>query len=743
MIKNENNTKIIAKWIEPEKEVDSAKRQRPKWVETSFEVKSINGDECLYITSHGCYEAYINNKRVGNFVFAPGASDYDKELYVQKYDISNLLIEGENTIRVLLGDGWYRSAAGVTGKRNLYGTHLGLLAWITSNEKVLLKTDEKWQAYPHETIIFSDMCQGEAIDCNEADLSQREKVIEKDYSMDNLRFTKYPSIVEKEHFEGTIFTTPSGSTVIDFGQNIAGYVQMSFYAKKGQKITLTHGETLDENGEFTIENFQPGDRHCEGGIFQKIDYVACEGLNQYKPHFAIFGFRYCLVQTDIDLTNAKFEAIAVYSDMKQLTTFTSSNEKLNKLFENSLWSMKGNFCDVPTDCPTRERAGWTGDAGIFVNTGLYLMDCQKIYEKWLSSCVVNQYKSGAIRNISPKNNEESFFGKMLASSAGWGDAIIIVTYNLYKRFGDKNIIEKNYSSMKKWLLFLHKRAKKGFFKNLISSNPYAAYDVTSGLDYGEWCEPDIEGAAGVDMGGKSGVATAYLSYSAMLMAEMAGILELHDDVNKFKKISLNAKKAYQYRFINNGIIDSERQKDYVRPIAFGLLDDKDVSANAKALNELVIKMNYHLNTGFLSTPYLCQVLADNGYAETAYKVLLQEEKPSWLYEVNQGATTVWETWDGKASQNHYSYGAICGWMIEGICGLKYSFDEVVLKPIPSKQLKHASVSYESPKGKIAVGWKYVDDKCMYDIELPVGVKAKLIKQNGDVVMVEGNCVVEL
>lgn len=733
----------MAHWIEPEKDLDTEKRQRPKWVERNFEVEKINGDEQLFITAHGCYEAYINGHRVGDYIFAPGASDYNEELYVQSYDVSNLMVDGTNTIKVLLLDGWYRSAAGVTGARNLFGTHIGLIAWISSGDSVLVCTDGKWETYPHDSIISSDMCQGEVVDYNSLCKSDKAFVNEADYSKDNLKFADYPYIAEKERFEGKIFTSPSGKTIVDFGQNIAGYVEMSFTAKAGQKIVLTHGETLDENGEFTIENFQPGDRHKEGGIFQRIDYIAHEGLNTYKPHGAIFGFRYCLIETDIDLDTAKFKAIAVYSDMEETASFESSNEKLNKLFKNSLWSMKGNFCDVPTDCPTRERAGWTGDAGIFVKTGLYLMNCNKIYEKWLSSCRVNQYKSGAVRNIAPKNNEESYFGKMLSSSAGWGDAIIIVTYNIYKRYGDKSIIKENYSAMKKWLTFLRKRANKGFVKKLLCANPYKFYDVTSGLDYGEWCEPDVEGASGVDMGGKSGVATAYLCYSARLMSEMAEIIGEKDDAKTFAKISNGAKKAYQYRFINNGIIDSPRQKDYVRPIAFNLLEEKDVKANAKALNDLVVKMDYHLNTGFLSTPFLCEVLAENGYVETAYRLLLQEEKPSWLYEVNQGATTVWETWDGKASQNHYSYGAICGWLIEGVCGLRYTFDEIVLKPMTSRQLEFASVCYNSPKGNIKVGWKYEDSKCLYEVELPDGLSAKLIKTNGEELIIKGKTVVEI
>ncbi len=733
----------LVHWIEPEKEIDTEKRQRPKWVEKSFDVKTINGNEELFITAHGCYEVYINNHRVGDFVFAPGTSEYEKELYVQRYSVADLLREGKNTIKVLLGDGWYRSAAGVTGARNLFGTHIGLLAWISSKDSIIVKTDGTWETYPHSEIVSADMCQGEVIDCSKTVQENKSHVYEKNYSFNNLIFTDNPHIVEKERFKGKQIKTPSGKTVIDFGQNIAGYVQMTFNAKSGQKIILTHGETLDENGEFTIENFQPGERHKEGGIFQRIEYTAHDGKNTYKPHFSIFGFRYCLIETDILLEDAVFEAIAVYSDMEETASFESSNEKLNTLFKNAMWSMKGNFCDIPTDCPTRERAGWTGDAGIFVNTGLYLMDCRRIYEKWLASCRANQYKSGAVRNIVPRNNEESFFGKLLSASAGWGDAIIIVTHTLYKRYGEQSIIRENYEAMKKWLMFLRKRAKKGCIKKLLSGSLDSFYDVTSGLDYGEWAEPDIEFASGVDMKGKSGVATAYLSYSARLLAEMADIIGKHEDAKEFLKISQGAKKAYQHRFTSNGIIESDRQKDYVRPIAFGLLDEKDICINAKKLNALVEKMDFHLNTGFLSTPFLCKVLADNGYVETAYKLLLQETKPSWLYEVSQGATTVWETWDGKASQNHYSYGAICEWLIEGVCGLKYTFDELVLNPLPSKQLQYAKVSYKSEKGVIKVGWHYEDDKCLYSVKLPDGLSGKLIKPNGEEVIVQGSYICEL
>ena len=726
---------FCAKWVNPELETDSQKRQSASVLKKTFQVKQGKSARA-YITCHGTYEAYLNGKRIGNFVFAPGTGNYQEKLSYQTYDVTALLQDGENEIRVILGDGWYRSAAGVEGVRNLFGTDISLYLQLEVDKQTVCVSDETWQATQSGPIVESDMCQGEIYDARKEELTDWHEVKIEEFGTTNLVCSNSVPIEEFERFEGKIITTPNGERVIDFGQNIAGYVEFEVTAHAGQTIMLQHGETLDENGNFTIENYQPGERHVEGGIFQKVTYICKEGKNIYKPHFCIFGFRYAKLETDVELSGAKFTAIAVYSKMEQTAEFECSDAGVNQLFKNSIWSQKGNFCDVPTDCPTRERAGWTGDAGVFVNTGLYLMDCYPVFRKWLGECRINQYPEGQIRNISPINNNESFFGKLLSGSAGWGDASVIVPYTMYQRYKDVRILEENYEMMKGWAGYLENRAKAGSTTEEAQKNPYKDYCIDNGVDYGEWCEPGV-GVEGVEQNGQTGVATAYLSYSAGMLSKIAQILGKEEDAKHFAEVSEYAKKAFQFTQTDNGKITSERQCMYVRPLAFGLLEEKDAVQAAADLNKLVIKNGYHLNTGFLSTPFLCEMLTKYGYVETAYRLLLQDTIPSWLYEVKMGATTIWETWDGvkedktvHASLNHYSYGAISGWMIGGICGIRVEGAEVTIAPQPCPLLKYAKASYQSPIGKIESSWRYEGEQVKYEIVIPANVSAKIVLPDG-------------
>ncbi len=479
---------------------------------------------------------------------------------------------------------------------------------------------------------------------------------------------------------------------------------------------MTHGETLDENGNFTTENFQDRKRHKEGGIRQQVVYICKEGVNHYKSRFTIWGFRYAKVETDVDLTDAAFTSIAVYSQMEQLGRFECSNKAVNKLVENSIWSQKSNFCDVPTDCPTRERAAWTGDMGVFARTAICLEDCYPVIRKWLGECRLNQYEDGKVANIAPRNNNPSFFTRMLAGSVGWGDACIIVPYVLYQRYGDSRILEDNYDMMCSWFAYLEGRAgEKGF--------------IDSGVDYGEWCEPDVESTS--VMGKPQGkVATAYFAKSAWMLAQIAEILGKEADGARYREVSEKAKGAFRHLAMQNGRIHSDRQAEYVRAISFDLLDQEEKRQAAADLNELVVKGGYHLNTGFLSTPSLCAVLAENGYVETAYRLLLQDTMPSWLYAVKKGATTIWETWDGRASLNHYSYGAVCGWLFSGVCGIRLEQGHITVQPMPHKSLQYAKASYLSPLGEIVSGWQYEGEKLTYEIEIPANAEADIILPDG-------------
>lgn len=729
---------FLAKWINPELETAPDKRQPASWLRKRFQAEAGKKSR-LYITCHGLYEAYLNGSRIGDFVLAPGTGSYDKKLAYQTYDVTGLLKSGENELQVILGDGWHRGCTGVDGDRNLFGSDVSLFCQLETDGKAVCVSEETWQASQQGPIRENDMQQGECYDARmETEAAEGwHEVKTEDFGISQLVCSNSVPIREWESFPGRILTTPNGDRVIDFGQNLAGYVEFTLTAHAGERIVLYHGEALDENGNFTNANFQPGKRHKEGGIRQRTEYICKEGPNQYKPKFCIFGFRYARIETDNSLEDARFTAHAVYSEMEEAGEFTCPNEAVNRLVQNCIWSQKSNFCDIPTDCPTRERAGWTGDAGVFAETGLFLADCYPVFRKWLGECRLVQKPDGRIYNIAPPNGKHSVFSGILSGSVGWGDACIIVPYTLYKRYGDIRILEENYEMMKNWYKYLEARAKKSRLKNRLKKNPYRNYTIDTGVDYGEWCEPGV-GLEGTVKRSSVGVATAYLSRSGRLLGEIASALGKEEEAKHYREVSEMAGKAFRYTATREGRIVSERQCEYVRALAFRLLDEEDSRRAAQDLDALVKKKDYHLNTGFLSTPFLCGVLADYGYIDTAYRLLLQDTAPGWLYAVKKGATTIWENWDGiredgtvHASLNHYSYGVIAGWLFQGVCGIRLEDGILTIAPKPSPLLGAARAVYQSPFGRIESSWSYdADGRVAYEFEIPANMCAAVELADG-------------
>lgn len=796
-----NKNEFKAKWINPEPDCepacdsarDPAAHKPASYLKTHFEAHPDGKAARLYITCHGLYEAFLNGSRVGNFVLAPGTDTYDKKLAYQTYDVTDLLSDGTNDVLVILGDGWYRSCSGVDGDRNLYGEDVSLYFQLEIDGSPVCISDEGWEATQEGPIRENDMQQGEVYNALKEELTGWHGVTAEYFGLENLSCSNCVPVVEKERFPGRIITTPNGETVIDYGQNLAGYVEFTVQAHAGDRIVMTHGEALDENGNFTAENFQDRKRHKEGGIRQQVVYTCKEGLNHYKSRFTIWGFRYAKAETAVDLSKAEFTSVAVYSDMEQTGWFECSDRDVNQLVKNSLWSMKSNFCDVPTDCPTRERAAWTGDMGVFAETGLYLADCYPVIRKWLAECRLNQYEDGRIANIAPRNNIPSFFSRLLAGSVGWGDACIIVPYELYKRNGDLRILEENYEMMKGWYRYLNSRAGqkggeaagiRGMSGTEISGpkspdlshlpeeylekakqamtagislpdpeavggdpfqaaaepkpdkNPYADYTIETGVDYGEWCEPDVKSQDFMSRP-QSGIATAYYARSGRMLAEIAGLLGEKEDAAYYREIAENAAGAFRWIAVRDGKIHSDRQADYVRAISFGLLDKKEAEQAAADLNRLIVENGCHLNTGFLSTPSLCGVLTEYGYRDTACRLLLQDTMPGWLYAVKKGATTIWENWDSinekgevKASLNHYSYGAVCGWLFSDICGIRVENGTVTVRPTPCPPLKNAHAVYQSPVGEIVSGWNYEEEKAVCTVTIPANGKAVILWPDG-------------
>jgi len=714
-----------AEWISPETEITPDQRRPAGVLRTRFELGETDG-LTIFATAHGIYEVYLNGQRVGKDVFAPGCDEYESRLQVQAYDASGYARNGENELIVMIGDGWWRGCVGIDSTRNLFGEDISFLCQMEQDERVVAKTGEDWEASSSGPVRENDLEQGETYDARMENITEWHPARKMEFGMENLVETSAPLPTEKECFEGKLITTPNGETVFDFSQNLAGYTELEVTAEGGEEIRITHGETLDEHGNFTTANFQPGERNREGGIRQEIRYICKKGENRYHPRFSLFGFRYAKVEGDLPAEKIRMRARAVYSDMKELAEFACGNEKVNRLFQNCVWSMKSNFCDIPTDCPTRERAGWTGDAGVFAPTGLQLMDCAKVLQKWLENAKICQRDDGRMAYIIPRNGPGGQISEMFSASVGWGDASVIVPWEIYRATGDISVLEKNYGMMKKWVDFLRNRAKE--HRPGAPEGPYSDVIIDTGMDYGEWCEPGanvMETMQRAYMFGQPEVATAYFSHSAEILSHVAALIGKEADAKEYRAVAEKAKEAYAWLWRETIEGKSRRQCEYVRPLAFGLLDGKDREQAARELDTLVRENGYKLNTGFLSTPDLCRVLSENGYTDTAYRMLVQEECPGWLYAVSKGATTVWETWDGiredgtaHDSLNHYAYGAIAGWLLRGVCGIRADISGIRIEPLPHPLLGFARAKRETMYGEIVSAWEIKDGTVVYDITVP-------------------------
>ena len=744
----------IANWIDPEGEIDPEVIQPVSFLRKEFEISELIETSRLYITSHGLYEVWINGKRVGDQYFTPGRTQYDKRLQYQVYAVTSLLQQGKNVVGVMLGDGWWRGKVGLVGKRNISGERVSLLAQLEVNSKVVAITDGSWRCTSDGPIRKSDLQDGDIYDSRleiagwlsaEFQDDDWQQVNTVEFPEENLIASMSVPVREKERFSPTMIHTPAGEVVLDFSQNIAGYVEMTVKegVPAGTEVRMIHGETLDENGNFTQENMNKKED------FQRDIYIHDGNPRTFKPSFSVKGFRYVKVEIEshqeVSLDSFEFTSIAVYSDMGETAQFACSDDLVNRLVLNALWSQKGNFLDIPTDCPQRERSGWSGDAQAFAFTGSLLMNTASFLTKWMKDLALTQKEDGRVANIIPVERPLGF----VEGSAGWGDAAVIIPWTMWKVFGDTKILESQYDSMKAWVQYQQDRAqsihwvrkinplnwtkrKREMLRNMWDTNYH----------FGEWLEPWVKSRARQFAGiikrlivSDPEVATAYLSYSNRLFAEIAEYLGHTDDALKSREVAIRATKAYQMRYLKNGKVKTKKQANIVRPLALGLIPQEDTESVTKQLNELVEKHDYHIGTGFLSTPFLCAMLSDHGYVESAYKLLRQTTPPSWLYAVTKGATTIWESWygikeDGKPfeSLNHYSYGAVVGWLITTVGGIKPDyhnpgFKHFYIEPKPGGGLTHAEATYDSPYGIIKSSWKVDSGRIHYEFTVPPNTSA--------------------
>lgn len=727
----------IARWINPEPDgrpimEDPEASEPASYLRKRFTVENAS-DARLYITAHGVYDAWINGKHVDGYFLAPGTSEYQKRLQVQTYDISGLLTPGENEITVMLGNGWWRGRWGWNLNRYNFGTDISLLCQIMQGNNVIAATDSTWEASRNGPLGSNDLMRGEHYDARKK-ISHWQSVKEEPWGFDTLIGTDVP-VKAHERFSATMFRDVRGNLVLDFGQNFAGYVELDVQAQGGEKVILTHGEVLDAEGCFQTLNFQNRQVPlCD----QRIEYICKSGRNVYHQTTCYFGFRYVKVETELPVTGKEFTGVAVYSDMEQTAFFSCGNKHVNQLFSNTLWSMKSNFVDIPTDCPHREKAGFSGDCQAFSGTAMYLMDCYPVLARWLREQAASQIESGNIKQLVPKGSKVG--GK--DGSAGWCDSFEIIPYRMMKLFPTTALVRELYPKIKSWMQFCIDRGKSYRPENAGIPQIYRDYIVDTGNHWGEWCEPGRSSAdykKEWEETGHAELATAFMAYGCKLVSEIADRLSFAEDAAYFRTAYEKTKAAYRYVFLPDGKVQSNRQCHYVRPIAHNLLTEEEKWQTAADLAELIKAGGGVIGTGFLTTYELCNVLTDYGQSSIAYDLLLNTQQPSWLFEVQQGATTIWESWFGirpngerQGSHNHYSFGSISGWLMSRAVGIVVEDGTITIRPYPDARLGYVQGIYLSPYGKIVSGWKYENGRIRFNVEVPCNCTANLVLPNGEV-----------
>lgn len=780
-----------AEWIEAEDEVDPDAYKPAPYLRKEFDVRAGLVKARIYQSAHGLYEFWINGQRGAQDVFKPGFTSYYARTQYQAYDITSLLVPGRDCWAVALGDGWWRgTTGGIT--RNNFGYKVSFIGQLVltyaDGTTEVIASDRSFRTATGG-LLKSDMKEGDLYDArlepsgwkqagfDDSGWKSAHAESEGHGDVRTLIASRSVPVREHEAFNATVLVTPNGETVLDFGQNIAGYVRMKLRGgRPGQMVTLVHGEALDENGNLTQKNIQqirPGTR------LQMVEYVMKgEEEEEYCPLFAIFGFRYVLIKGYTgEILPGDFTAVAVYSALEETGQFTCSHPLINQLVSNCRWSQKGNYMDVPTDCPTRERSPWTGDSQIYVRTATYLMNVYPFFEKWLLDLNVEQFASGKVANTVPstisvhnpvewKRQREKIDavsdptikmvmqmamgdlenGSLADGSSGWGDTATITPYTLYLCYGDPRILENQYGAAKKWVDYIAREAEKA--NPIYADLEYyrdpddAKYVWDTGYHWGEWLEPDValppgpEGIMQLYRHPPYAVATMYYFYSASLVSRMAAILGRREDEAKYRAIAENVKRVYNKYFIrDDGTITEGRQAPNVRALAFGLVDETKKKAVAAKLAQMVAENGCRLNTGFLATPFLLHALADNGYVELAFKVLEQEQSPSWLFNVKAGATTILEDWQGfekcAGSFNHYSFGAVCDFLFAGIAGIRPEIDKpgykhFLLRPTVGGTLTEAHARYESLYGPIESSWKRDGETVSYVFVVPANTSATIM-----------------
>ena len=744
----------------------AAKLEQADWIKAPFDKKvqpifrkRITVDSkpvkaMLYICGMGLYEAYINGKKIGDEYLTPYCNDYNFWQQYQTYDLTENIAAGENCLGVMLGNGWYKGRFGfVENMDELYGDtcHMICELHLTFDDGTvqIIPSDETWLCAP-SPVMESSIYDGEIWDsrreipgwseaaCDEKDFVPAVKYEErKDLLVPRLSLPV--RIMEKIH-PAEVIITAAQETVIDFGQEMTGWVEFLSDEPEGTQITFQFGEILQED-KFYNDNLRTAK--------QEYQYISNGKKTWVRPHFTFYGFRYMKVSgiTDIDLDH--FVGCVLYSDMEQTGSICTSNDKVNQLVHNALWGQKGNFLDVPTDCPQRdERMGWTGDAQVFCQTASFNMYTPAFYRKYMYDMKLEQDTlDGSVPHVVPDilgqinrilyggdNEGDEALGKPHGSCA-WSDAGAVIPWTVYQSFGDKTLLKEQYENMKAWVDYVRK---------IDVEKCQGSYLWTDGFHFADWLALDnyhkdtCFGATDPYF-----VASAYYYYSTFLTAKAARALGKTEDETYYLDLASHIKEAFLNEYYTpTGRLAQETQTALSIVLWLNLIPE---GARQRQIDTLIKKLkeeNMHLTTGVVGTPILCPALTENGHADAAYTLLLNEDYPSWLYEVNMGATTVWERWNsvlpdgsisdtGMNSLNHYAYGSIVEWMYRYMCGLNTceehpGFSRFVIRPFPDERFTQVAMTYDSVKGRIRSAWEKSGEGYLYTVEIPFDTEADFV-----------------
>ena len=718
-----------ADWITYPWTEDLKKSNPSPYLRKEFSIGKSISKARLYISCHGLYQVELNGERVGDQEFTPGWTSYDTRLQYQTYDITSQLLQDRNAIGIVLGDGWFRGSLGWGDNRNNWGEKLAAIAQIiveySDGTSETISTDESWKATTGP-ILESDIYNGEIYDARKEltgwskagyDDSSWDRVNGIEISKKILIAPEGPPVKIVNQLDPFSIEKREEGWLVDMGQNMVGWIRIKASGNKGDMITLRHAEVLDKEGQMYYDNLRAAKA-------TDTYYLSGGGPEVFEPHFTFQGFRFVMISGyPGELTPDKIKGMVIYSAMEPAGTFICSDTLINQLQHNIVWGLKGNFLDVPTDCPQRdERLGWTGDAQVFAPTACFNMNAATFYTKWLKDMAADQDKDGSIPHVIP-----NILGH--GGATGWADACVMIPWDLYLDYDDVSVLENQYESMKKWIGYMQTRAGEDL---IWDGDPH----------FGDWLSfastrSDYMGA----YTDKDLIATAYYSYSSSIVSKVASILGHEEEATYYRQLSESIKNAFNKEFVTpNGRLMSNTQTAYTLALAFNMLDEMTALKSARYLAGDVEEFG-HITTGFLGTPLISLTLTWIGRNDLAYMLLNRKEYPSWLYPVTMGATTIWERWDGEKpdstfqdpsmnSFNHYAYGAIGKWMYQVVAGIGIDeqhpgYKHVIIHPMPGGGLTSARATHNGLYGEIVSGWVLDGDKLTMNVEIPANSTASI------------------